>query len=141
MPGITSRSRSPRSTITPSLSKAFGAKKVLISAPAKGVDRTVVIGVNETEYDPGADDIISNASCTTNCVAPMVKVLHDEFRLVKGFMTTIHGYTNDQALLDSDIRELASVAAHLPPLMGRTLTPPRDISPAADSATAPAPVG
>jgi glyceraldehyde 3-phosphate dehydrogenase len=83
-----------------------GARKVLISAPAKGVDLTVVMGVNETEYDAGADDIISNASCTTNCVAPMVKVLHEEFGLVKGFMTTIHGYTNDQVLLDSPHKDL-----------------------------------
>jgi glyceraldehyde 3-phosphate dehydrogenase len=83
-----------------------GARKVLISAPAKGVDLTVVLGVNETDYDPVADDIISNASCTTNCVAPMVKVLHEEFGLVKGFMTTIHGYTNDQVLLDSPHRDL-----------------------------------
>jgi glyceraldehyde 3-phosphate dehydrogenase len=83
-----------------------GARKVLISAPAKGVDLTVVMGVNETEYDSGADDIISNASCTTNCVAPMVKVLHEEFGLVKGFMTTIHGYTNDQVLLDSPHKDL-----------------------------------
>jgi glyceraldehyde 3-phosphate dehydrogenase len=83
-----------------------GARKVLISAPAKGVDLSVVMGVNETDYDPDSHDIISNASCTTNCVAPMVKVLHDEFRLVKGFMTTIHGYTNDQALLDSPHKDL-----------------------------------
>jgi glyceraldehyde 3-phosphate dehydrogenase len=83
-----------------------GARKVLISAPAKGVDLTVVMGVNETDYDAAADDIISNASCTTNCVAPMVKVLHEEFGLVKGFMTTIHGYTNDQVLLDSPHKDL-----------------------------------
>jgi glyceraldehyde 3-phosphate dehydrogenase len=83
-----------------------GARKVLISAPAKGVDLTVVMGVNHKDYDPTAHDIISNASCTTNCVAPMVKVLHEEFGLVKGFMTTIHGYTNDQVLLDSPHKDL-----------------------------------
>jgi glyceraldehyde 3-phosphate dehydrogenase len=83
-----------------------GARKVLISAPAKGVDLTVVLGVNEHEYDSGVHDIVSNASCTTNCVAPMVKVLHEEFGLVKGFMTTIHGYTNDQVLLDSPHKDL-----------------------------------
>jgi glyceraldehyde 3-phosphate dehydrogenase len=83
-----------------------GARKVLISAPAKGVDLTVVMGVNEKDYDSGAHDIVSNASCTTNCVAPMVKVLHEEFGLVKGFMTTIHGYTNDQVLLDSPHKDL-----------------------------------
>jgi glyceraldehyde 3-phosphate dehydrogenase len=83
-----------------------GARKVLISAPAKGVDLTVVMGVNEEDYDSDAHDIVSNASCTTNCVAPMVKVLHEEFGLVKGFMTTIHGYTNDQVLLDSPHKDL-----------------------------------
>jgi glyceraldehyde 3-phosphate dehydrogenase len=83
-----------------------GARKVLISAPGQGVDLTVVMGVNETAYDPDIDHIISNASCTTNCVAPMIKVLNDEFEVVKGFMTTIHGYTNDQMLLDSPHKDL-----------------------------------
>ena len=77
-----------------------GARKVLISAPGKGVDLTVVLGVNEQDYDPRLHDIISNASCTTNCVAPMVKVLHDAFGVERGFMTTIHAYTGDQMLLD-----------------------------------------
>jgi glyceraldehyde 3-phosphate dehydrogenase len=83
-----------------------GAKKVLISAPGKSVDFTVVMGVNDDAYDPITHDIISNASCTTNCVAPMVKVLNDSFGLVKGFMTTIHGYTNDQVVLDSPHKDL-----------------------------------
>ncbi|HTW20355.1 MAG TPA: type I glyceraldehyde-3-phosphate dehydrogenase [Mycobacteriales bacterium] len=83
-----------------------GAKKVLISAPGKGVDLTVVMGVNDSAYDPVQHDIISNASCTTNCVAPMVKVLDDAFGLVKGFMTTVHGYTNDQVVLDSPHKDL-----------------------------------
>jgi glyceraldehyde 3-phosphate dehydrogenase len=84
-----------------------GARKVLLSAPAKGeVDLTVVMGINDHEYDPDRHDVISNASCTTNCVAPMVKVLHEEFGLVKGFMTTIHGYTSDQSLLDGPHKDL-----------------------------------
>src|SRR6478609_6469559 len=72
-----------------------GAKKVLISAPGKGVDLTVVLGVNDGDYDPQRHDVISNASCTTNCVAPMVKVLNDAFGVERGFMTTIHAYTGD----------------------------------------------
>ncbi|GIG70005.1 type I glyceraldehyde-3-phosphate dehydrogenase [Phytomonospora endophytica] len=77
-----------------------GAKKVIISAPAKGEDLTVVMGVNDNTYDPANHNIISNASCTTNCVAPMAKVLTDTFGFEKGFMTTIHAYTTDQQLLD-----------------------------------------
>jgi glyceraldehyde 3-phosphate dehydrogenase len=77
-----------------------GAEKVLISAPAKGVDKTIVLGVNDDQYDPATDHIISNASCTTNCLAPMAKVLNDSFGIEQGLMTTIHSYTNDQALLD-----------------------------------------
>ena len=77
-----------------------GAKKVLISAPGKEPDITIVMGVNDRKYDPQRHDIISNASCTTNCVVPMVKVLDDAFGLVKGFMTTIHAYTGDQLLVD-----------------------------------------
>src|SRR5947209_1031337 len=77
-----------------------GARKVLISAPGKGVDLTVVLGVNDADYDPQRHDVISNASCTTNCVAPMVKVLNDAFGIERGFMTTIHAYTGDQMLLD-----------------------------------------
>lgn len=77
-----------------------GAKKVIISAPAKGQDLTVVIGVNEKDYDPAKHHIVSNASCTTNCLAPVCKVLQNEFGIVEGLMNTIHAYTNDQSLLD-----------------------------------------
>lgn len=77
-----------------------GAKKVIISAPAKGEDLTVVLGVNDALYDPGKHHIISNASCTTNCLAPPVKVLHEKFGIVRGLMTTIHSYTTTQRLLD-----------------------------------------
>jgi glyceraldehyde 3-phosphate dehydrogenase len=77
-----------------------GAKKVVISAPAKGEDITIVMGVNDDEYDPEQHHVISNASCTTNCVVPMAKVLRDSFGIERGFMTTIHAYTNDQNLLD-----------------------------------------
>ena len=77
-----------------------GAKKVVISAPATDPDITIVLGVNDDAYDPDAHHIISNASCTTNCVAPMAKVLHDTFGIEQGFMTTIHAYTNDQRILD-----------------------------------------
>lgn len=96
-----------------------GAKKVIISAPAKGdVDLTVVLGVNEAEYDPLKHHIISNASCTTNCLAPIVKVLHDNFGIVRGFMTTIHSYTNDQRILDlphSDLRRARAAAMSMIP--------------------------
>jgi glyceraldehyde 3-phosphate dehydrogenase len=95
-----------------------GAKKVLISAPGKGVDKTIVMGVNDTEYDPEHDEIISNASCTTNCVAPMAKVLQDEFGIERGFMTTIHAYTGDQRLLDAphkDLRRARSAAVSIIP--------------------------
>jgi len=77
-----------------------GARKVLISAPAKGEDITIVLGVNEHQYDPAAHDIISNASCTTNCLAPTVKVVHDLLGIQRGLMNTIHSYTNDQRILD-----------------------------------------
>ncbi|WP_345242527.1 type I glyceraldehyde-3-phosphate dehydrogenase [Pontibacillus salipaludis] len=77
-----------------------GAKKVIISAPAKGEDLTVVMGVNEDSYDPASHHVISNASCTTNCLAPYAKVLNDKFGLKRGMMTTIHSYTNDQQILD-----------------------------------------
>jgi len=83
-----------------------GARKVLISAPGKEVDVTVVLGVNEGDYDPIEHDIISNASCTTNCVAPMGKVLQDSFGIERGLMTTIHAYTNDQVTLDSPHKDL-----------------------------------
>jgi glyceraldehyde 3-phosphate dehydrogenase len=95
-----------------------GARKVLISAPGKGVDLTVVLGVNDGDYDPQRHDVISNASCTTNCVAPMVKVLNDAFGLVQGFMTTIHAYTGDQMLLDGphkDLRRARSAATNIVP--------------------------
>jgi glyceraldehyde 3-phosphate dehydrogenase len=95
-----------------------GARKVLISAPGKGVDLTVVLGVNSRAYDPRLHDVISNASCTTNCVAPMVKVLHEAFGVEQGFMTTIHAYTGDQMLLDGphkDLRRARSAAANIVP--------------------------
>ncbi|GAB4072876.1 type I glyceraldehyde-3-phosphate dehydrogenase [Barrientosiimonas marina] len=77
-----------------------GAKKVLISAPAKQEDLTMVLGVNESDYDPAKHDIVSNASCTTNCIAPLAKVLNDNFGIQRGLMTTVHSYTNDQQILD-----------------------------------------
>lgn len=83
-----------------------GAKKVIISAPAKGPDFTVVLGVNEELYDPAKHHVVSNASCTTNCLAPVAKVLHDEFGIVRGLMTTIHSYTAGQRLLDLPHRDL-----------------------------------
>jgi glyceraldehyde 3-phosphate dehydrogenase len=83
-----------------------GAAKVVLSAPGKGVDATLVLGVNAGDYDPDRHDVISNASCTTNCVAPMVKVLHEAFGLRKGFLTTVHGYTNDQNVLDGPHKDL-----------------------------------
>ena len=95
-----------------------GARKVLISAPGKDVDLTIVIGVNEGDYDPARHDVISNASCTTNCVAPMVKVLHDAFGVVQGYMTTVHAYTGDQMLLDGphkDLRRARSAALSIIP--------------------------
>lgn len=95
-----------------------GARKVLLSSPGKGVDATVVMGVNEGTYDPAQDHVVSNASCTTNCVAPMVKVLDERFGIVKGLMTTIHGYTNDQSLLDGphkDLRRARSAAVSIIP--------------------------
>jgi glyceraldehyde 3-phosphate dehydrogenase len=95
-----------------------GARKVLISAPGKGADLTVVLGVNDGQYDPARHDVISNASCTTNCVAPMAKVLHDAFGIERGFMTTIHAYTGDQMLLDGphkDLRRARSAAVNVVP--------------------------
>jgi len=88
-----------------------GAKKVLISAPARNEDITIVLGVNEDQYDPNRHNIISNASCTTNCIAPVVKVLHQSFGVSKGFMTTIHAYTNDQRILDMFHRDLRRARA------------------------------
>lgn len=83
-----------------------GARKVLLSAPGKNADVTVVVGVNDTDYDPVRHDVISAASCTTNCVAPMAKVLNDEFGLAAGLMTTVHAYTADQMLLDAPHKDL-----------------------------------
>jgi glyceraldehyde 3-phosphate dehydrogenase len=97
---------------------AAGAEKVIISAPAKGEDLTVVLGVNDDAYDPAAHNVISNASCTTNCVAPMAKVLDDAFGIEQGFMTTIHAYTNDQAILDmphKDLRRARAAAVNIIP--------------------------
>jgi glyceraldehyde 3-phosphate dehydrogenase len=90
---------------------AAGAKKVIVTAPAKGPDATLVVGVNEEKYDPSKHRIISNASCTTNCLAPFAKVLQDRFGIRKGWMTTIHAYTNDQNLLDLPHRDLRRARA------------------------------
>jgi glyceraldehyde 3-phosphate dehydrogenase len=95
-----------------------GAKKVVISAPATDEDVTLVLGVNEGSYDPKNHKIISNASCTTNCLAPMAKVLHENFGIVRGFMTTVHAYTNDQVILDfphKDLRRARSAATNIIP--------------------------
>jgi glyceraldehyde 3-phosphate dehydrogenase len=97
---------------------AAGAKKVVITAPAKKPDITVVLGVNDDRYDPAAHQIISNASCTTNCLAPLAKVLHQTFGIRKGWMTTIHSYTNDQQLLDlphKDLRRARAAALSMIP--------------------------
>ncbi len=97
---------------------AAGARKVVISAPASGDVVTVVMGVNHETYDPAKDTIISNASCTTNCLAPMAKVLHEEFGIVRGLMTTIHSYTNDQVILDfphKDLRRARAAAINMIP--------------------------
>lgn len=95
-----------------------GAKKVIISAPATDEDITIVMGINHTLYDPEKHHILSNASCTTNCLAPMAKVLHDNWGIVKGLMTTIHAYTNDQVILDfphKDLRRARAAATNLIP--------------------------
>src|SRR5215831_13921520 len=95
-----------------------GAKKVIISAPATDPDITVVLGVNDDQYDPSGHSIISNASCTTNCVAPLAKVLHDTFTIERGLMTTIHAYTQDQNLQDAphrDLRRARAAAINLVP--------------------------
>ena len=97
---------------------AADVKKVIISAPAKNEDITIVMGVNEGEYDPAKHHVISNASCTTNCLAPMAKVLNDEFGIVRGLMTTIHAYTNDQRILDfphKDLRRARAAAINMIP--------------------------
>ena len=95
-----------------------GAKKVVISAPATDPDITIVLGVNERQYDPAQHHIISNASCTTNCVAPLAKLLHEAYTIERGFMTTIHAYTNDQRTLDlphPDLRRARAAAINLIP--------------------------
>jgi len=95
-----------------------GAKKVIITAPAEGEDITIVLGVNEDKYDPANHHVVSNASCTTNCLAPAIKVIHDHFKVVRGFMTTIHAYTNDQKILDlphSDLRRARAAAMSIIP--------------------------
>ncbi|WP_182354857.1 type I glyceraldehyde-3-phosphate dehydrogenase [Flaviflexus huanghaiensis] len=95
-----------------------GAKKVILSAPGKNVDATFVLGVNEKDYDPEKHNIISNASCTTNCLAPLAKVLHEEFGIVRGLMTTVHAYTADQNLQDgphSDLRRARAAAMNIIP--------------------------
>jgi glyceraldehyde 3-phosphate dehydrogenase len=95
-----------------------GAKKVIVTAPAKKPDITVVLGVNDDQYDPAKHRINSNASCTTNCLAPLAKVLHDRFGIIKGWMTTVHSYTNDQQLLDlphKDLRRARAAALSMIP--------------------------
>jgi glyceraldehyde 3-phosphate dehydrogenase len=95
-----------------------GAKKVIITAPGKGEDITLVIGVNDSRYDPAKHHVISNASCTTNCLAPVAKVIQDRFGIMKGFMTTIHSYTNDQRILDlphKDLRRARAAAMSMIP--------------------------
>jgi glyceraldehyde 3-phosphate dehydrogenase len=95
-----------------------GAKKVIITAPAEGEDLTIVLGVNEDKYDPKTHHVVSNASCTTNGLAPAVKVAHDCYKIVRGFMTTIHAYTNDQKILDlphSDLRRARAAAMSIIP--------------------------
>jgi len=95
-----------------------GAKKVIISAPAKGEDLTIVLGVNQDKYDAKNHTVVSNASCTTNCLAPVAKVLHDTFGIVKGQMTTVHSYTNDQKILDlphSDLRRARAASVSMIP--------------------------
>ncbi len=95
-----------------------GAKKVIISAPAKNEDITIVLGVNDDKYDPAKHHIISNASCTTNCLAPAAKVIHDNFKIVRGLMTTIHSYTNDQRILDlvhKDLRRARAAGLNIIP--------------------------
>ncbi|PKO21248.1 MAG: type I glyceraldehyde-3-phosphate dehydrogenase [Chloroflexi bacterium HGW-Chloroflexi-1] len=95
-----------------------GAKKVIISAPAKGEDLTIVLGVNEDMYDPAVHHVVSNASCTTNCLAPAAKVVHDNLNILRGLMVTIHSYTNDQKILDlphSDLRRARAAAMNIIP--------------------------
>jgi glyceraldehyde 3-phosphate dehydrogenase len=112
---------------------AAGAKKVIITAPAKGPDVTLVLGVNDETYDPSAHHIISNASCTTNCLAPVAKVLHQRFGIRKGWMTTVHSYTNDQNLLDlphKDLRRARAAALSIIPTTTGAATSVGDVLPA-----------
>ena len=99
--------------------RSGGAKKVIITAPAKGEDLTVVLGVNHERYDPAKHHVVSNASCTTNCLAPVAKVIHETFGVVKGLMTTVHSYTNDQRILDlahpKDMRRARAAAINMIP--------------------------
>lgn len=97
---------------------AGGAKKVIISAPATNEDITIVLGVNEEKYNPAQHQVVSNASCTTNCLAPIAKVLHEQFRIIHGLMTTVHSYTNDQRILDlvhKDLRRARGAAQNIVP--------------------------
>jgi glyceraldehyde 3-phosphate dehydrogenase len=97
---------------------AAGAKKVIVSAPSKGADLTICFGVNHTVYDPAKHQVVSNASCTTNCLAPVAKVLHDSFGIKRGLMTTVHAYTNDQRILDlphEDLRRARAAALSMIP--------------------------
>ena len=100
------------------LHMAGGARKVLVSAPAKNPDATICVGINDEIYDPAKHNVVSNASCTTNCLAPLAKVLHTNFTIVNGFMSTIHSYTNDQRILDlpqEDLRRARSAALSIIP--------------------------
>ena len=112
---------------------AGGAKRVIITAPAKGPDVTVVMGVNEGAYDPARHRIVSNASCTTNCLAPVAKVLHERFGITKGWMTTVHAYTNDQQLLDlphKDLRRARAAALSIIPTTTGAATAVGEVLPA-----------
>jgi glyceraldehyde 3-phosphate dehydrogenase len=112
---------------------AAGAKRVIITAPAKKPDVTVVLGVNEGQYDPAKHQIISNASCTTNCLAPVAKVLHESFGIKKGWMTTVHSYTNDQNLLDlphKDLRRARAAALSMIPTTTGAATAMGEVMPA-----------
>ncbi|MGH9158848.1 MAG: type I glyceraldehyde-3-phosphate dehydrogenase [Vicinamibacteraceae bacterium] len=114
---------------------AAGAKKVIITAPAKGPDLTVVMGVNDDQYDPSKHHVVSNASCTTNCLAPVAKVLHESFGLKKGWMTTVHSYTNDQQLLDlphKDLRRARAAAMSIIPTTTGAATAVGAVLPALD---------
>src|SRR5215212_511259 len=112
---------------------AAGAKKVIITAPAKGPDITLVLGVNDDKYDPSKHQIISNASCTTNCLAPLAKVIHERFGIRKGWMTTVHSYTNDQNLLDlphKDLRRARAAALSMIPTTTGAATAVGEVLPA-----------